>query len=93
MVYLNGGTMLIYALLWLTILTRMSNGKVDKRTVRSLTVILTLILVGWVASGGICVFFISIGYEGKAMLGVLLIAGLMINLSVSLDFIVYYKLV
>ncbi|KAI6184887.1 G-PROTEIN-RECEP-F1-2 domain-containing protein [Aphelenchoides bicaudatus] len=87
MACLNFGIIIVYSAIWIVI--KLRNGTIDKKIMRSLSVIVCLILFGWFAASAIISFGISKGWSEEQIFNAHMYIGSLVNVAISMQYLVY----
>jgi hypothetical protein len=89
MLIVNSLIIVVYGGVWIVIYAKSGTNPIDRRIMRSLTVVMILVLCGWFLTSFTMLIGIAFGMDEEQMFRLHMIFGLPVNFSISMNYPVY----
>lgn len=90
MLVVNSLIIIVYVGVWILIWTRSSNGRIDRRIMRSLTVVMVLVLLGSFLTFLVISIGVMMELDEEQMFELHLNIGWTVNFSIAMNYPVYF---
>jgi hypothetical protein len=90
MLVVNSLIIIVYAAVWVLIFVKSGRNKIDRRIMRSLTVVMVLVICGWFLTSVAMTIGVMLGLDEEQMFRVHLNVGWTVNFSIAMNYPVYF---